>query len=1071
MPVFQMDVLAALGADARRQRWRPGPGDPGASHMSAIPLSVRKNRGVLFGVLGPVRAWSPDGGEIAVGGPRQRSLLALLLLDAGRIVGPDRLIDLLYGDDVPADAANALQSQVSRLRRRVAVEFHPAGYRIAVDPDEVDAHRFDRLARDGRAALSAGDHARAADLLDDALRLWRGPALADVPLPEALASGLAERRVAAREDRADAGLALGRYAEVLDELRQLVAERPLDERARALLMRALYGAGRPADALGVFEDGRRILADELGADPSAELSAVHMAILRSDTVPAARLPAQLTSFVGRDEELRKVGKLLAAGRLVTLTGPGGAGKTRLAVEAASREPGEVYFVDLTGAHDGDEISGAVSGVLGLRETALLPGVSPAQPADPAARLAAALADRRLLIVLDNCEQVIDPAAGLVQRLLAGCPGLRILATSREPLQITGEALFGVPQLPVPEPDADLPEIAQYPAVRLFLDRAAGVRPDFELTADNTGSVLRICAALDGLPLAIELAAARLRTLPVEQVAGRLDDRFGLLSRGDRTKAARHQTLRAVVEWSWDLLAEAERDLAARFTVFAGGATVEAVAAVCDMPEAQAIELLADLVDKSLLEIAGTRYRMLDTIRAFCAERRPDALDAAHAAYFRGLAENAEPHLIADEQLDWLARLTLDHANLMAALHWAVRADRTLALRLIAALAPYLWLRGLRGEAVAPAAELLADIDGPPDGMTEEYVLCVLTAIARGRRTDHVEAHAERAGAIMTRPLLPTRHPYLTVLWAVTMGPPDEMSDVESIELGPDPWSQGLTHLGRGFNRLYGGDRAGAEDEFERSLAGFRKSGDRWGMAQALDQLAGLADWRGDREHALGWFDAALDLIGQLGAAEDLADLYCRRGDTLIRAGETARAEADYRRALELATRAGAALAQAGARRGLAEISRLRGDVAESRRLYEETLAYAAGNWANTEIRARIHTALGRIAVVQGDLAQARERFDEALSIVQRPPNLPVAASAIEGLADLALAAGDPERAARLLGAGRSLRGSSVPGDPDVTAVAAAARTELGATAYERAYEAGAALSPDEVLRAVAVSER
>jgi tetratricopeptide (TPR) repeat protein len=406
---------------------------------------------------------------------------------------------------------------------------------------------------------------------------------------------------------------------------------------------------------------------------------------------------------------------------------------------------------------------------------------------------------------------------------------------------------------------------------------------------------------------------------------------------------------------------------------------------------------------------------------------------------------------------------------MAALHWTVWADRTLALRMIAAVAPYLWLRGLRGEAVAPAAELLADMDGPPAGMVEEYVLCVLAAIARGRRDG--DPHLDRAYAIMAMPVFPPRHPYLTVLWAVTIGPPAEMADVEAIELGPDPWARGLTHLGRGFYRLFGGDRAAAEAEFERSLAGFRESGDRWGMAQALDQLAGLADWRGDRGQALGWFDAAIDLIGQLGAAEDLADLHCRRGDMLIRAGEIDRAGADFRQALGLASRVGAAFAQAGARRGLAEILRLRGDFVESRRLYEETLTIAGGDWLTAEIRSRIHTALARIAIVEGDLAQAWSRFDQALSAVQRPMNLPAAAGAIEGLAGLALAGNEPERAARLLGAAEAMRGSSMPGDPDVAAVAAAARAELGDAAYDRAYAAGAALTPDEALRSAAVSER
>lgn len=1038
---------------------------------------------MLFGILGQVAAWSPDGDEIPVGGPRQRTLLAVLLLHADRVVRTDRLIDLLYGADAPADAANALQSQVSRLRRSVPVEFSPAGYRIAVDPDEVDAHRFDRLAAAGRTALTAGDHERAGELLDEALELWRGPALADVPLPDALGSGLTDRRIGATLDRAEARLALGRHSQVLDELRQLVTEHPLDERARALLMRALYAAGRQADALAAFEAGRRILADELGADPSAELSAVHLAILRAESASTARLPAQLTSFVGRDEELRRVGKLLAAGRLVTLTGPGGTGKTRLAVEAAGQEPGEVYFVDLSAVHDADEIAQAISGVLGLRETALLPGASPSQPVDPGARLAAALVDRRLLLVLDNCEQVVDPAAGLVRRLLTDCPGLRILATSREPLQITGEALLPVPQLPVPEPGAELPDVAGYPAVRLFLDRAAGVRPDFTLTADNAESVLAICAALDGLPLAIELAAARLRTLPADQVAARLstplagslrtalDDRFGLLSRGDRTKAARHQTLRAVVEWSWELLTDAERDLAARFTVFAGGATAAAVARVCGIPEAEATDLLADLVDKSLVELTDSRYRMLDTVRAFCAERRPAGLDAAHAAYFCEFAETAEPHLIAEEQLDWLARLTAEHANLMAALHWAVRADRTLALRLNAALAPYLWLRGRRSEAVAPAGAVLAELDGPPDGMVEEYLLCVVTAIAGGGRTEAFRAHVERAGAIMAVPRFPPQHQYLTVLWAVTMGPPADAGKVEQIELGPDPWSRGLTHLGRGFHRIFGGDRDGARAAFERSLTEFQASGDRWGRAQALDQLAVLADWRGDRPLALALMADAMDLIDQLGATEDLADLHCRRGDMLVRAGDLAAAEVDFRRAQELAGRAGALLAQVAARRGRAEIARLRGDFERSRRMYEETLATSVTDWANAETTSRIHTALGRIAVAEGDLAAARVRFADAVSAVSWHLNLPVVAGVVEGMAGLALAEGDPQRAALLLGAGRSLRGVSLPGDPDVAEVAAAARATLGAAAYDRAYQRGAALRHDDVLRSVAVSER
>ena len=303
---------------------------------------------------------------------------------------------------------------------------------------------------------------------------------------------------------------------------------------------------------------------------------------------------------------------------------------------------------------------------------------------------------------------MDSAARLVDRLLGACPGVRVLATSREPLGITGEALCPVPPLPLPPPGTL--DALGYPAVRLFADRAAAVRPDFD-PVHEPAEIQRICAALDGLPLAIELAAARLRSLTVAEVAARLDDRFRLLSRGDRTKAPRHRTLRAVVEWSWDLLREDERRLARRLTVFAGGATLEAAAEVCGLPAEEADELLADLVDKSLIEDSAGRYRMLESIRAFCAERlaeagERDATHAAHAAYFMRLGETADPYMRQAEQLDWLARLGAEHGNLMAALRWAVPADQLLALRLLAAMASYWWLRGLRTEGAPEALDLL-----------------------------------------------------------------------------------------------------------------------------------------------------------------------------------------------------------------------------------------------------------------------------------------------------------------------------------------------------------------------------
>jgi predicted ATPase/DNA-binding SARP family transcriptional activator len=1138
---------------------------------------------VDFGILGATEVRAADGRPVTVGGPRVRALLALLLLDAGHVVTTDRLIDALYGADPPRGAANALQSQVSRLRRGLGddgslVEFHPAGYRLVVDPDDVDVHRFGRLAAEGRRALAGGDHAAAAASLRAALDLWRGPALADVrtaPFAAPQATRLDERRLAAVEDHAAAVLALGRPGDVVDELHEIIAAHPLRERARALLMRALYGSGRPAEALEVFEEARRRLADELGADPSPELAEVHLAVLRGDPAlsgPAAGqpagpvagadpgaagaagavagpagpvppsaavrsgLPGQLTSFIGREDELTRVGKLLAAGRLVTLTGPGGSGKTRLAVEAADREhdAGEICFVDLAPLGDGTAIPGELLTALGLREAGL--GLSPGPPGtgatgttgttgtsgaagaagpagtlgpidttagtgppDPLAKVIAALADRRLLLVLDNCEHVIDDAARLVHRLLVACPGLRVLATSREALAITGEVVSPVPPLSLPPAGTTALDALDYPAVRLFADRAAAVRPDFQVDSSNSEVVTRICAALDGLPLAIELAAARLRALTAGEVAARLDDRFRLLSRGDRTKAERHRTLRAVVEWSWDLLDEAERTLARRLTVFAGGASLEAAAEVCGLAVGEADELLAGLTEKSFVQrdggrdggrdsgsdgsdgSDGGRYRMLDTVRVFCAERLAEAgeaerVGAAHTAYFLGLAETAGPYLIRAAQLEWLARLTAEHSDLLAALRRAaepaaVRADPAPALRLLAALAPYWWLRGTRGEGVPPAMEILTQLGpAPPPGLAEEYIICVMIASYGAEQGPAFQAHLDCAETTMAGLDRPWRRPIAIVLRALANGPPtsdvgaDFDRDLEERLLGQEPWPRALWHFGAAFQYWFAGELSAAEAEFETGLAAFRALGERWGMSAMMAELARLADWRGDRERARALADEALELFEQLGAAEDMADLLCLRAEGLVRDGDLAAARAEYERAAEAARRSGAPEKLATAHRGLAEVARLAGDIVEARRLLERALGECAtGQFGADWARAHVHISLGRLAVAERDATMACRWHRQALALVLPWQILPVAAEAIEGLAGAAALEGAGERAALLLGVGVALRGTAVAGDPDVAQVAARAEELIGAAAFAAAYERGAALSHDAAL--------
>ncbi|RAO10227.1 BTAD domain-containing putative transcriptional regulator [Micromonospora noduli] len=916
-----------------------------------------------FRILGPTQVVLADGREVPVGGPRLRALLALLLLDAGRVVSAERLIDGLYGEHPPRGAANALQSQVSRLRQALPaghdpVEFHPAGYRLAVDPDDVDAYRFERLAEAGRRALVGGDWHRAAAVLREALELWRGPALADAigaAGAPAQAARLEELRLAAIEDRVEADLALGVHGTLIAELRELVVAHPLRERARGQLMRALAALGRPAEALAEFEDARHTLAEQLGVDPSAELAAVHLAVLRGEERGSAEpvLPSQLTTFVGREEELKRVGDLLGDRRLVTLTGPGGAGKTRLAIEAAGRVDGEVRFVELAGLADGSDVPQAVLSALGLRDAGLrAPAESGWQTTD---RLVEALAERQLLLVLDNCEHVLVDAARLAARLLSACPALRVLATSREPLGLAGEALCPLSGLTVPPLGASVLDADEYAAVGLFAQRAADVAPDFTVTPANVEMVLRICRSLDGLPLAIELAAARLRALSVAEVAARLDDRFRLLSTGNRAVSPRHRTLRAVVEWSWDLLDNAEREVARRLTVFAGGATLEAAERICGLPTAEFVDALTGLVDKSFVEMTGGRYRMLETVRAFCAERLAEAGEAdqlrrAHTAYFLEFAWTASDHLRCAEQLHWLRRLDAERDNLHAALRRATAAgDASEAAGMVAALSFYWWLRGMRGEGARLAADVLELLgtEAPP-GLGEEFALCVYNASLAG--SGPLPSLGTQRSVIRSLDG-PPRQPFLLYLSGISTGPPsggaedvDELMGELRQLVGPDPWINALGAMGTGSALMWSDQRDRARAALATALDGFRGTGDRWGTMITLGALGELAAWQGDPATAGTHMDEAMGLVEALGSAVDQADMLRTRGEIRLRAGDLAGAHDDFAGALLLAQRSGAPEFVASARLGLAQVARVRGDLAAARRFCEEALTGGLTGW-------------------------------------------------------------------------------------------------------------------------------
>lgn len=665
-----------------------------------------------FAVLGPVEIRRDDGITVVLSGRRQRALLAVLLAHAGGTVSAGRLVDELWGDELPDDPAAALQSQVSRLRRLlgppgrggVPIVTAAAGYRLDAVP--ADAAEFDRLVRD---AQRSHDPAAALTLLDSALALWRDPAygeLADLPEVRAEAVRLDELRLAAVEARAAALLTLDRPADAAHALAPHVSEHPLREPAVSGLVRALHAAGRTADALAAYRAFRDRLADELGLDPSPKLRELHLAVLRGEPATTVApspppLPRPTTSFVGRDAEVAAVPEAMRRSRVVTLTGPGGVGKTRLALEAAARVAGTypegAWFCDLAAIANATAVAPTVASVLGVQQRV---GRSIGD------RIVEVLAGRRLLLLLDNCEHVRDAVAALVSHIVERTSDTHLLVTSREPLGVGGEQRLPVEPLPVPAP-ADVDAATDTAAVRLFVDRAAATRPGFALTkASDVSAVCAICREVDGLPLAVELAAARAAArLPAEiatDLAGRVDR---LAAR--HTGLARHRSVRAVVDWSFDLLTPSERHLAEHLAVFASGCTPAAAAAVVGHHDAtgDVTDQLVALVDRSLVVArpAGgtTRYAMLEPVRAVAEQRLRDrgrlaAARARHAAYFVTFAEQAATGLRGGDAAGWAEALDAELANIRAAHAWMIDAGgadgRAGTFRLLAALHWYAYSR-------------------------------------------------------------------------------------------------------------------------------------------------------------------------------------------------------------------------------------------------------------------------------------------------------------------------------------------------------------------------------------------
>ncbi|MFI6155778.1 AfsR/SARP family transcriptional regulator [Kitasatospora sp. NPDC051170] len=981
-----------------------------------------------YGILGTTTAHHDDGTPVPLGGARLRALLTALALRQGRPVPADLLVDEVWEAEPPQDASAALQTLVGRLRRTIGrdeVGSGPAGYWLT--SSATDLAEFQRLGAEGRRALDAGDHALAAERLRAALALWRGPALADLPDRSGPAVRLEAQREEARRHRITADLELGRAADLVAELAELCDRRPSDEPLQQLMLRALHLSGRTAEALRHYERTRRALAEELGVDPGRQLQALHAELLAStesaspeepvvrtaeaaetaETVetaetaeapkpgpapksprPVGNLRGRLTSFVGREADLATVRSLLTDRRLVTLIGPGGSGKTSLSVEAGRAEqpggawPDGVWIAELAPLESPEAVPAAVVSALGLRDlvlhTSVVAEVMEKRPEDPVRRLVEHCGHRRMLLVLDNCEHLIQAAAELVAVLLAECPGLAVLATSREPLGVPGETVLPVEPLPDPV------------ALRLLTERAAAARPGFDPGSDPQACA-EICRRLDGLPLAIELAAARLRVMTARQIADRLDGRFALLTAGSRTLLPRQQTLRAVVDWSWDLLGKRERAVLRRLAVFTGGWQLEDAEAVCaddsEVAPEDVADVLLSLVDKSLLvadldegggEGGGLpRYRMLETIHEYATERLAEsaaeraATEARHLHRFRTVVAGADQAVHGHGQLHWLGVLDREQDNIRAALRRAIDLrDEQQALVLVLGLAWYWGLRGYSREArgwyeavAALGGDPFAD-DAPTPVPLDRNVLEYQLPMPAG-----VVEEARRLLAMFR-------------LMGLFEGNLEVLGDPKAVRLarrllevyGPElPQSYRFPALMRVFAAFLAGRMELMRDLLDDAVRGSEIHGKPHDLAFVLQVRAkALNDWPDGQDQSLRDLDRSLEIFERAGNLWGISQALSARGEALANRGDTEGATAAFARAIEIAERLGAPQEVPILRVQLASVLVER-DMAAGERMIRETMAGLAGPAADQATVGAVllgHLTLCGIHAYRGEFTEA-----------------------------------------------------------------------------------------------------